>query len=246
MQQDFNKGPNSRIIITDGTSINFTVRSIDKSIYIANSEAMEYISCILPRRTRSGTAVTVMVKNPVEMFHGFNPDETSVGSTPLAAGQCVTFRYPDASIGWVFEAPSASAGGSLPAQVDANGNLIIHTRNGVSGSAGAAIGIVGGNGDNNDGGQIIITGGDGTDGGTGGPVTIAGGESDGIGGSITIRSGPSGGSAAGNIRLVLGDGATSGNVLIENLPTTDPGVADALWCDVANGNALKKSLGNLN
>lgn len=91
-----------------------------------------------------------------------------------------------------------------------------------------------------DGPAITITGGS-SDGGTGGLVRIQGGQGDpeGHGGSVEIigRDGVADTTPdqdGGNITLRLGaatGAGVPGSLLIENLPTADPSISDAVWAD---------------
>lgn len=75
------------------------------------------------------------------------------------------------------------------------------------------------------GGEVGFNGGNSAaDGSTGGPATLRGGNASGIGG------------IGGDAIIAAGTGDTPGNILLEALPTSDPGVANAVWLD---GDTLK-------
>lgn len=80
----------------------------------------------------------------------------------------------------------------------------------------------------------------------GAELTIGGGDDAGAGGEMRLIGGAArSGSAAqgGDITLQggAGDGAGRNGLIFLNLPTSDPGVAGALYCDAADGNRVKVS-----
>lgn len=101
----------------------------------------------------------------------------------------------------------------------------------------------------NGGGVLIGAGaGDDGDGGGGATVQLAGGPSSGVGGAINISGGNAnfgGGHAGGNVSITggAGDGAgPRGSILITGLPTSDPGVANALYTDGVPSAGVPKAL----
>lgn len=122
--------------------------------------------------------------------------------------------------------------------------------------------------DDNDGGSVDITAGASAGAGNGGQTTISGGQANGAGaggvlyfqGGVASGAGVNGGDVTilGGGQQALADGGAGGsvsieggfsfsgdpgNVLLPSLPTADPVVAGALWCDTTAGRVLKVSAG---
>lgn len=111
--------------------------------------------------------------------------------------------------------------GSAPSD-GAGGTVSITAGSGAAaGGGGALVGAAGAAGDTGNGGYVEFDAGNGgASSGNGGGVTLAAGNAtDGNGGSIELDIGQGGGSGV------------NGNLTIFNLPTSDPGVSNAVWLD---------------
>lgn len=108
---------------------------------------------------------------------------------------------------------------------------------------GASVLVAGGDGSAGDGGEAQLRGGDTpVEEGTGGSAVIKAGDATGAGygGWVSIIAGNSDSLEGGDVLIQAGSGAVHGNIRLADLPTSDPGVADALWND---GGTLKISAG---
>lgn len=126
------------------------------------------------------------------------------------------------AVSFQFAAASGFNNGTDPA---AGGNASFYGGDGVNGGAGGSVNFGAGL----------------TDTGTPGSIEFTGGVADtqGNGGNISMFSGDGVGTNAsgGNINLTLGvatGSGTPGQLIITNLPTSDPGISGALWVDGSN------------
>lgn len=127
---------------------------------------------------------------------------------------------------------------------NAAGDLFFTAGNSVDGNGGA-ISVSSGNSTNANGGNFNFTAGYSETAGNGGNLEIYGGYSEnGNAGNVRIFGGDGNDGTPGNIYLQPGmesATATNGYLILVNLPTSDPGIPGAVWCDTGAGNVLKMS-----
>lgn len=120
---------------------------------------------------------------------------------------------------------NVSLGGGLPAGLLGNPGVAIATSDGVT--TGQILNTTGESSAGVSGNFAAITGN--ASGGTSGLVQLQTGSSDTTAGDLYLIAGDA--PVAGSVRIVLGGGATPGNLLLSNIPAAAPGASGAVWAD---------------